>query len=287
MRSWLASYGYPALLAGGVALAGGGMALGYSPPVMAVASVWTMGLFVLAIQRLIPLVSAWRSWWPDLGTDLLHASLSTTLGSVLAEVVARGVVVAVLTVLPTSGPWPRELPWLVQLALAVLLCDLLAYGLHRLSHAWEPLWRLHAMHHSSERLHAFSSARTHPMYVALTHGLQALPLVLLGAGPEVIALHGAFTGTNGLLQHCNADFKLGWLNRWLATCDLHRWHHSTDLLESQTNFGNNLAVWDRVFGTWYLPKDRRVPRSVGLETPYPRRWTGQVLAPFRRHPAGR
>jgi sterol desaturase/sphingolipid hydroxylase (fatty acid hydroxylase superfamily) len=282
MRSLLASFGYPAILLLGLALGAAGLAAGFVPSVVAIGAVWLMGIVVLMAQRAIPLVTAWRSWWPDLGTDLLHASLSTTFGSIIAEIGARGLVVALFTLAPAHGPWPHGLPWVLQLAGAILLCDLLAYGLHRLSHAWEPLWRLHAMHHSSERLHMFSSGRTHPIYVALTHGLQALPLVALGAGPEIIALHGIFTGVNGLLQHCNADFRLGWLNRVFATCDLHRWHHSAVISESQTNFGNNLAVWDLVFGTWYLPSDRRLPVEVGLGEPYPRTFAAQVLAPFRR-----
>lgn len=282
MRALLAIIGYPTVLMGGVALTAFALDRGMTPAAATMLVVYSAAAVVLAIQRALPLIQAWRSWRADLHTDLLHASLSTTLGSVVAETLARGAVVAVFAALPVAGPWPHALPWPVELALALLLCDLIAYGLHRLAHNWAPLWRLHAMHHSSERLHAFSSARTHPIYVALTHGLQALPLVLLGAGPEVIALHGAFTGINGLLQHCNADFRLGFLNRWLATCDLHRWHHSVVMEESKTNFGNNLAIWDRVFGTWYLPSDRRVPAAVGLGEPYPQGWAAQIVAPFRR-----
>jgi ornithine lipid hydroxylase len=282
MKALLAVLGYPGLLLGGVVLAKVGIDRGLSPAGVTIAVVYSVAVLVLALQRAIPLIAEWRGWWRDLGTDLLHASVSTTLGSVAAEVLARGAVIALFTQVPESGPWPHELPWWIELGLAVALCDLIAYGLHRLAHTWEPLWRIHAMHHSSERLHAFSSARTHPIYVALTHGLQALPLVALGAGPEVIALHGAFTGINGLLQHCNADLKLGFLNRILSTCDLHRWHHSADIRESQSNFGNNLALWDHVFGTYFLPEDRRVPAAVGLGEPYPRSWTAQLVAPFRR-----
>ena len=58
----------------------------------------------------------------------------------------------------------------------------------------EPLWRLHALHHSSEQLYVLSSGRNHPVHTALTSLLQIVPLALLGAGPEVLALHGAFTG---------------------------------------------------------------------------------------------
>lgn len=54
------------------------------------------------------------------------------------------------------------------------------------------------------------------------------------------------------------------LSQILATSDFHRWHHSRDLLESNTNFGNATVLWDRVFGTMVL-SDRPLPRHVGVD----------------------
>jgi len=38
--------------------------------------------------------------------------------------------------------------------------------------------------------------------------------------------------------------------RWLiVTPDMHRVHHSIDPKETNTNFGFNFALWNRLFGT--------------------------------------
>ena len=78
----------------------------------------------------------------------------------------------------------------------------------------------------------------------------------------IIALTSVFTGVHGLLQHCNVDLKHGIFNHIFATADLHRWHHSADFDESNRNFGNNLSIWDTLFGTRYLPGGH--PEDVGL-----------------------
>ncbi len=270
---------WPALMFTSVVVARGVILGGADPGVVSTAVVWVAAAVAMLIQHLIPYEPTWRKWRPDAGPDLMHAGLSTWAGSAAAEALARGIIVSVAASQTHTGPltgWP----WWAQLGVGLLLCDFLAYWLHRASHRYAFLWRFHAMHHSSERLHALSSARTHPLYVALTHGLQTLPLLALGVGPELIALHAVFTGVNGLLQHSNADLRYGFLSNIFSTTDLHRWHHSVVIDESQKNFGNNLAIWDKVFGTWFKPLDRR-PTAVGLGEPYPQSWWGQVRAPFR------
>jgi sterol desaturase/sphingolipid hydroxylase (fatty acid hydroxylase superfamily) len=71
-------------------------------------------------------------------------------------------------------------------------------------------------------------------------------------------------GVNGFLQHANVDMRVRGLHWIFATPDLHRFHHSTDLREGNSNFGGNLIIWDVIFGTRYLPSERRGPATVGL-----------------------
>jgi sterol desaturase/sphingolipid hydroxylase (fatty acid hydroxylase superfamily) len=71
------------------------------------------------------------------------------------------------------------------------------------------------------------------------------------------------------------------------TPEWHHWHHSTDPEARDKNFG--LPVVDRIFGTAYLPQDRR-PSGFGTEAPVPRTGYLQHLAyPFTsaaREPEG-
>ena len=112
--------------------------------------------------------------------------------------------------------------------------------------------------------------------------MDVLPFMLLGISEEVIALHLVLYGVNGFFQHCNADVRFGWLNYIVSSTELHRWHHSQHAKESNNNYGNNVIVWDLLFGTFYWPKDRSVT-TLGLQNPtYPQRFWGQMKAPVQQ-----
>jgi sterol desaturase/sphingolipid hydroxylase (fatty acid hydroxylase superfamily) len=42
-------------------------------------------------------------------------------------------------------------------------------------------------------------------------------------------------------------------------------------------------LWDILFGTYHMPRDRR-PQSFGTSTPVPGNLVGQMVFPFRRSP---
>lgn len=84
-------------------------------------------------------------------------------------------------------------------------------------------------------------------------------------------------------QHANIAIRLGPLSWIFSVGDLHRWHHSRERRESDTNYGNVYIFWDVVFGTRYLPKDRTPPGDVGfggMDT-FPTGFFAQLLSPFR------
>ena len=254
----------PGLLGAALLATGLGLRAGARPSLVVMAVVALATLPVLGAQRLVPAEAAWRGTPRDFSVDLLHF-VSTGLSTELFRLLSLGAVYeAAAWLAGRAGPlWPAGAPWAVQVPAALLVGEAFAYAIHRACHRVPFLWRIHAMHHSSERMYAFAAARNHPMNAVLMHAGHVLPLALLGAPPEVLALCGVFTGVHGLLQHCNVDLRHGWANAVLASAELHRWHHSADRSESDRNFGNNLIVWDRVFGTFSLPPGR--PARVGLD----------------------
>ena len=133
------------------------------------------------------------------------------------------------------------------------------------------------------RLYFLNAARFHPVDLAISNFAPMVPLLLLGADARVIALFGLVSAVHGLFQHSNLVLKLGPLNWIFSMAELHRWHHSTNLDESNTNFGQNLIVWDIVYGTRFLPADREPPRVIGLAglSNFPMDYWGQLLSPFR------
>ena len=91
-----------------------------------------------------------------------------------------------------------------------------------------------------------------------------------------------FYAINGFFQHSNCAVRLGPLNYIVSGPELHRWHHSKLPSESDTNFGNNLIVWDSLFGTRFLPRDREVGPLGLLNRSYPTGFAAQMTTPFMR-----
>jgi len=233
-------------------------------------------------ERLRPHTEAWRPGPRRLRLDLLHTLVSSGGTSRLVEITLLASAAQLAASWSPAGPlWPSAWPLGIQLAGALVVGELGAYWAHRLCHLTRLGWRVHAVHHSAEALHLWASGRTHPFNTVLVFTAQSLGVVLLGAPAEVIALMAVFTGVNGLLQHANVRVQPGWLSAVVSTSELHRWHHSRDLEESNTNFGNNLIIWDRVFGTYFRPRDRSAGEEVGIAgTLMPEGLWGHWLSPF-------
>jgi sterol desaturase/sphingolipid hydroxylase (fatty acid hydroxylase superfamily) len=267
-----------------------GLAMALMPslgPVLAVAVAQTAGLVAIACaERLLPYRGRWNRSHGDVRTDALHAvfsGLGTTQLMRPVAVYLGGLGAALLAGADGAGPWPGTWPLVAQLALALVIAELPQYWLHRWQHEHDLLWRFHAVHHSAPRLYWLNAARFHPFDLGLLYLVGYVPLVLLGCPGEVILLFALFDGVLGMLQHSNVAVRLGPLNRIFSMAEPHRWHHSRTLVEANANYGSNLIVWDLVFGTFFLPRDREPPEAIGIaDLPdFPPGYLAQLAAPFR------
>ena len=281
MREMVAWSFYPGLLVVSLTAVALGLRAGFEPGILVTSVILLSSLPILAAQRFMPAEERWRGKPKDFGLDLLHM-LSTGIATEGYRAVSIGLVtVGAVWLQSVVGAtlWPTEWPLWAQLGLALLIGDFGAYWVHRTCHLYPFAWRIHAMHHSSERLYVFASGRNHPMNAILAYGSQLMPITLLGAPLEAIALLSVFTAVNGMLQHANVDLRHGVLNWVFATADLHRWHHSADFDESNTNFGSNIILWDIVFGTRALPEGS--PEEVGLtDVALPDNFFAHLVSPF-------
>lgn len=176
--------------------------------------------------------------------------------------------------------WPHQWPIFAQAILMVLAADFLRYWLHLCSHKWSVLWRLHAVHHSPQKLYWLNVGRFHPIEKALQFLFDSLPFIILGVSEEVIAFYFVFYSINGFFQHCNIQLRLGFLNYVVSGPELHRWHHSKLIHEANNNYGNNFIIWDFLFGTRFLPEDKLV-EELGLKNrAYPLGFLAQLKTPF-------
>lgn len=246
-----------------------------------------VGLVAVAVaERLWPYHRSWNEAQGDLRTDLLHALVSGVGTTRLVKPVTAvvGVVVAgMLSRTFGAALWPTAWPYLAQLALALVVVELPQYWVHRWQHEHDALWRFHATHHSAPRLYFLNAARFHPLDLGLLYFVGYLPLIALGCPEETIMLFALFDAVFGMLQHCNVDVRLGWMNRVFSMAEPHRWHHSRTVREANTNYGSNLILWDLVFGTFFLPSDREPPQAIGIaDMPaFPTTYLAQLATPFR------
>lgn len=239
---------------------------------------------IFAGERLWPNLESWNHSHRDVLVDACHAvSVSlASYGTRVAVPMLLAPAAALLAPFGTASLWPKDASLLVQLPLAMVVAELFQYWSHRLSHTWEPFWRLHATHHSAPRLYFFNAARFHPLDIVIDTTAGLIPLVLLGTPGKVMTLFALATAVLGYLQHSNVRFELGPLNYVFSMAELHRWHHAKNLNEANTNYGSNLILWDLVFGSFFWPRDRKPPQDIGIPdlAAFPQRYLPQLLSPF-------
>ena len=239
-------------------------------------------LLIPIFERLLPYRKDWNTIDGDVSNDVLNLFINTGITTF-----EKPILVALLIGLSAylinqfgTNLWPSHWSLIAQLALMLVIAEFGRYWIHFAAHKVPLLWRLHAIHHSPNRLYFLNAARFHPIEKLLFQLPEVVPFILLGTNIEVITLYLVFNSIHGLFQHSNINLKLGPLNYVFSMTELHRWHHSKDIAESDRNFGNNLIIWDIIFGTFFYPKSRQV-EDIGLHnTDYPKSYIGQLKAPF-------
>lgn len=262
--------------------------------VRVIIAILVVGAVLTLIERLFPARRDKRILRRAVWLDLQFLVFAPTVGKALTRVAvllaiapAYWVLVGELpdreALMAGFGPVAAQPAWLQAIEL-LLLADFIGYWTHRLFHGrgWGGrLWKIHAVHHSSEDLDWLSSVRVHPLNEAIGAVLRTLPLVLLGFSPAAVAGLAPLLTLHALLLHANVDWDFGRLRTVVASPVFHRWHHSRDPEAIDRNFAGLFPVWDLIFGTWYMPRDR-MPCDFGVHEPTPDTLWGQIAYPFRR-----
>jgi sterol desaturase/sphingolipid hydroxylase (fatty acid hydroxylase superfamily) len=159
-------------------------------------------------------------------------------------------------------------PWLA-LGAGIVALDLMIYLQHVMFHAVPLLWRLHMVHHADLDYDLTTGLRFHPVEMALSMILKIAIIVALG--PPVAAVLTFEIFLNGMAMFNHGNIKLpppvdGLLRFLVVTPDMHRVHHSVIIRETNSNYGFNLSIWDRWFGT-YLVRPSKGHRDMIIGLP--------------------
>lgn len=145
------------------------------------------------------------------------------------------------------------LPYLLEFLIAIAVLDFAIYLQHVMFHAVPLFWRLHRMHHQDLDFDVTTGARFHPVEILLSMAIKFMVIAALGPSAAAVLVFEALLNGMSMFNHANAKIPLGLdrvLRRFVVTPDMHRVHHSIVPNETNSNFGFNLSVWDRLFGTY-------------------------------------
>lgn len=157
--------------------------------------------------------------------------------------------------------WPgvSDAPW-ISFVLYLVAFDFLGWLLHWLQHRWGWWWQLHALHHSQERMTAWTDNRNHLLDDVLHDAIFVFVGLLIGVAPAQFVAVVALTQLLENLAHANVRLSFGrWGERLLVSPRFHRRHHAIEpeaegvSPRSQAVRGQNYGVlfpwWDQLFGT--------------------------------------
>jgi sterol desaturase/sphingolipid hydroxylase (fatty acid hydroxylase superfamily) len=180
--------------------------------------------------------------------------------------------------------WPAP----IEVAVAVLALDLTIYLQHRALHRLPLLWRTHRVHHSDIAFDVTLGLRFHPFEMTISQTIKLAAIAALGAPQLAVLLFDVILQGGSLFTHTDlalsprVDRALRWL---IVTPSMHRVHHSVLRDETDSNFGFNLVLWDRVFGTYRAAPRQPEPTMVlGLDDfrdPPEQRLVALLTQPFR------
>jgi sterol desaturase/sphingolipid hydroxylase (fatty acid hydroxylase superfamily) len=227
-------------------------------------------------------LAAFELWSPRLARPELAGALKTrrwltnlslvVLSSVLLRFLMPGAAVGAALLAAERG-WGLFKIVGVPPVLAGIVCfialDFAIWLEHVASHKLPILWRIHRVHHADTGFDVTTGLRFHPLEILISMVWKIAVVTALGAPVAAVILFEVILNATSMFNHSNIGLPLGldrWLRLVLVTPDMHRVHHSTFREETDSNYGFNLPVWDRLFRTYRAqPRAGHEGMAIGLE----------------------
>ncbi len=232
--------------------------LGFFFGVFAIMGLWE----VLAPRRALTVSKAVR-WANNLGLVFLNSAILRLIFPMAAVGVA---------VFAAEQGWGLlnyfQLPFAFSVLLAIVALDFIIYLQHVLVHAVPALWRLHRVHHADLDYDVTTGARFHTLEIILSMLIKFATILVLGPPVVAVIIFEVVLNAMAMFNHSNVSLpsRLDRIVRlFVVTPDMHRVHHSVEDNEANSNFGFNLSIWDRLFGTYIAqPREGHENMIIGI-----------------------
>lgn len=228
----------------------------YFAPVAWVDTWWTItvvSLVALAFVQMMEWVherhKGWRINRQEFLTDVFYVAFGITVIGWFADNFADSPIASAKEALGISTPWLASLPFLLQVALIMLLFEFGQYWMHRWMHNNSILWSTHAPHHHVTQLNAMKGYIGNPIELFLI----SLSVIALFDFDKA-AMFAAFNSLGAISYYAHANVRADppkWFSFFFTTIRHHSLHHTALSFEdTRCNYGNCVILFDRMFGTF-------------------------------------
>ncbi|MGJ8563882.1 MAG: sterol desaturase family protein [Alphaproteobacteria bacterium] len=225
-----------------------------------------------------------KRWVTNIGMVVVDSLAVRLLGPLIAMAAAGYVTANGWGLLNMTG-----LPVWADMIIALLMLDFAIYIQHVIFHRVPLFWRFHKVHHADRDIDVTTALRFHPIEIVISMLYKAFIIILLGPSVLAVLIFEIILNGMAMFNHANLRLPLGLdrlLRALLVTPDMHRVHHSVVAKETHSNFGFNLAIWDKLLGTYRAqPKAGHDAMIIGLpnyQTDKPSGLIWSLFLPFKR-----
>lgn len=219
---------------------------------------WREDLFYFLFSSLLVQTLSYLSLWPSL-TLLQHTE---SWAGLRASVISQ--------------------PLWLQFIEIMFLTDLVQYWFHRAFHRIPALWKFHAVHHSAKTMDWLAGSRMHLVEIIGLRSMTIIPMYLLGFHETALYAYIVLVYLYATYIHANVRFDIEWLKPLIVTPRFHHWHHGIEKEAIDVNFAIHFPLFDRLFGTYYMPENQW-PSGYGIGGhPVPNGYWKQFLYPFTK-----
>lgn len=156
-----------------------------------------------------------------------------------------------------------------EIALSLVLLDMLNYWWHRINHAWPLLWRFHKAHHSDDHVDVSTSLRFHPGELLLSWAAKGVWVLLVGPSVTAFLIFESLVSFAAQFHHSNWRLSPSvdrLVRKFVPSPLFHAAHHTKEPRSRSGNYSTILVLWDRLFGTFHEPELENL-QELGLPGP--------------------
>lgn len=222
-----------------------------------------------------------RTEWRE---DLFYFLLS----SLLVQILTYLSLFPSYTILAHTSNWAElrhavgSQPLWLQFIEIMFLTDFMQYWFHRAFHRIPFLWGFHAVHHSAQKMDWLAGSRMHIIEIIGLRGMTIIPMYVLGFTESAMHAYILLVYIYATFVHANVRFNVEWLKPFIVTPRFHHWHHGIEKEAIDVNFAIHFPLFDRLFGTYYMPP-KQWPSGYGIGGhPVPNGYIRQFAYPFQR-----